>query len=132
MNEEFEHVSNILKECLSDEPQLLIGQLSDIEAWNSRMQFLLAEWNSILSQESLSKLPESGTELERKTVQKAMISQTQEQRDKLDAICDAIKTRITLGQSFLKYYSTTQNIQFKDNQAKDNTKSLKEILGENQ
>lgn len=125
MNEEFQHVSKMMEESLSDEPQLLIGQLADIEAWNSRMQFLLAESKSLISQESFINLPESGTEFERKTVLKAKLSEKQEETDKIEALCEAIKTRITLGQSILKYYSSTQNIQYKDN-----TKSLKQILGE--
>lgn len=114
MNEEFNHVSLLLQEPLSDEPESLIKDLEAIEVWNSRMQFLLAEINSILSKESMAALPDNGTELERKTAQKAIISNTQENRDKIQAIVDAISTRITLGQSLLKYYSSTQNIQYKD------------------
>lgn len=114
MNEEFNHVSLLLQEPLPDEPEALILALESIECWNSRMQFLLAEANSVLSQELMVKLPQEGTELERKTAQKALTSKIQEQRDKLDSLCDAIKTRITLGQSILKYYSSIQNIQYKD------------------
>ncbi len=125
MNEEFNHVAQLMTEPLPDEPEALILALENIEVWNSRMQFLLAEANNNLSRESYSKLSNSGTELERKTALKAFTAETQEERDKLESICDAIKTRITLGQSILRYYSTTQNIQYKDN-----TKSLKQILGE--
>jgi hypothetical protein len=117
MTEEFNDVAEMMKIPLSDEPQLLIGQLSDIECWNSRMQFLLAEANTIVSQQSFRELPQHGTELERKTFLKSITSENQEKLDKIEALCDAIKTRITLGQSVLKYFSTTQNIQYKDNNA---------------
>ncbi len=122
---EFDHVSLLLQEPLPDEPEALILALENIEVWNSRMQFLLAESNSILSKESLSKLALSGTELERKTALKALTAESQEEKDKIEALVDSIKTRITLGQSILKYYSSTQSIQYKDN-----TKSLRQILGE--
>lgn len=123
--EDIDHVSLLLREPLSDEPENLIRDLEAIEVWNARIQFLLAECNSLLNKESLHGLPDSGTELERKTAQKAFISDRQEERDKIEGLCEAIKTRITLGQSILRYYSSTQNIQYKDN-----TKSLKQILGE--
>lgn len=126
MTEEFQHVALLLQEPLSDEPELLIKDLEAIEVWNSRMQFLLAETNSILNKESMAALPDTGTELERKTAQKAIISNTQEERDKIEGLCEAIKTRITLGQSILKYYSSTQNMQYKDNT--QDKRSLTQIL----
>lgn len=126
MNQEFNHVAQLMTEPLPDEPEALILALESIEVWNSRMQFLLAEKNSYLSHQTLVNLPTDGTELSRKTALKALVAQEEEERDKIEGLIDAIKTRITLGQSILRYYSTTQNIQYKDN-----TKSLKEILGEN-
>lgn len=125
MTKEFDTVSRMLQEPLSDEPQLLIGQLSDIEAWNSRMQFLLAEKNSNLSHQTLVNLPTEGTELARKTALKALVAQEEEERNKIEALVDSIKTRITLGQSFLKYYSTTQNIQYKDPNAYKQQNNIK-------
>lgn len=124
MNEEFEHVSQLMREPLPDEPEALILALENIEVWNSRMQFLLAEMNSTLSQESFTKLPLSGTELERKTSLKAMTSVTQENRDKIEGLCESIKTRITLGQSILRYFSVTQNPAMHMNKEK----SLKQIM----
>jgi hypothetical protein len=125
MTEEFNHVSLLMQEPLPDEPEALILALENIEVWNSRMQFLLAAANFEVSTESFEALPESGTELERKTAMACTIAEVKEERDKIEGLCEAIKTRITLGQSILKYYSTTQNIQYKDT-----TKSLKEILGD--
>jgi len=125
MNEEFNHVSLLMQEPLPDEPEALILALENIEVWNSRMQFLLAKANSDVTFANFSGLPKSGTELERKTEQKSYAAEFQEVKDKIEGLCEAIKTRITLGQSILKYYSTTQNIQYKD-------KSLKQILGDNQ
>lgn len=126
MNEEFNHVALLLEESLCDEPEQLIRDLEDVEMWNSRMQFLLAEVNSNLDRENFRLLPTEGTELQKKTALKFFVSDLQQQKDKIEAIVDAIKTRITLGQSILKYYSSTQSIQYKQ----DNTKSLKDILGD--
>lgn len=125
MTKELEHVAKLMEEPLPDEPEALILALENIEVWNSRMQFLLAEKNSNLSHQTLVNLPTDGTELTRKVALKALTAMEEEERDKIEALCDSIKTRITLGQSILKYYSTMQNIQYKDN-----TKSLREILGE--
>ena len=117
MNEEFQHVSDLLKEPLSDEPEKLIKDLEAIEAWNSRMQFLLAEANSDLDHGRFSRMPskQNKSELERKLELENAVSEIREHRDKIEGLIDAIKTRITLGQSILKYYSSTQNIQYKSN-----------------
>jgi len=124
---DFQHVSSLMEEPLPDEPEALILALENIEVWNSRIQFLLAEANSKLDQEIFRLLPPEGTELQRKTAVKFYTAEVQKERDKIEGLCEAIKTRITLGQSILRYYSSTQNIQYKYN-----TKSLKQILGENQ
>ena len=129
MTQEFEFVSKLLQEPLSDEPEQLIKDLEAIEVWNARMQFLLAEANTQLDSVSYSRLPpkEGRTEFERQKALEYEVADFREKRDKIEGLCDAIRTRITLGQSILRYYSSTQNIQYKDN-----TKSLKDILGENQ
>lgn len=115
MNEEFQHVSKMMQEPLSDEPQLLISQLSDIEAWNSRMQSLLSDANTDLDLKSFETLPvkdANQTDFDRKIIHTSRISGSKMVRDKIEGLCEAIKTRITLGQSILKYYSTTQNISY--------------------
>lgn len=124
MIEEFDHVSQLMKEPLPDEPEALILALENIEVWNSRMQFLLAEANSVLSSANFQNLPESGTELERKTTLKCICAEFEEKRDKIEGLCEAIKTRITLGQSILRYFSVTQNPAMHMNKEK----SLKTIM----
>lgn len=119
MTEEILYVSDMLKESLPDEPEALIRSLENIEVWNARMQFLLAEKNSILAHQSLVNLPTEGTETTKKIALKALTAEEEEDRAKIEALVDAIKTRITLGQSILKYFSTTQNIQYKQ---QNNTK----------
>lgn len=116
MTEEFEFVSNLLKAPISDEPENLIKDLEAIEVWNARMQFLLAEANSMLDIKSFEALPakEGKSELDRKLQLESHVAFLRMERDKIEGLVDAIKTRITLGQSILKYYSSTQSIQYKE------------------
>ena len=112
MNEEFQHVSLLLQEPLSDEPEQLIKDLEAIEVWNTRMQFLLAEKSSYLDKENFRLFPSEGTESSKKISLKFYNHEIQEEKDKIEGLCEAIKTRITLGQSILKYYSSTNNIHY--------------------
>jgi len=116
VTEEFEFVSNLLKAPISDEPENLIKDLEAIEVWNARMQFLLAEANSMLDIKSFEALPakEGKSELDRKLQLESHVAFLRMERDKIEGLVDAIKTRITLGQSILKYYSSTQSIQYKE------------------
>lgn len=120
MTPEFEHVSLLLQEPLSDEVELLIKDLENIEVWNSRMHFLLAQANSRLERYRFEVMPEKGnkSEFERKIQLESDVAEVIKERDMIEALCEAIKTRITLGQSILRYYSSTQNIQYKDNTQK--------------
>lgn len=124
---ELGEVFEMLSQSLSDEPELLVGQLSDIEAWNARIQYLLAEANSWLESLSALNIPEKHdkSELERKILLASAVSEPKQIRDKIGALCDSIKTRITLGQSLLKYHVTNQAITMQK-------PKLNEILGENQ
>jgi len=122
---ELGEVFELLSEPLHDEPEVLIGQLSGIESWNSRIQYLLAEANSWLENMQKLELPskDDRSEMERKILLASAVSEPKQIRDKIAALCDSIKTRITLGQSFLKYHVVNQSITMQP-------KSIKQILGE--
>lgn len=115
-----------LSESLSDDPTLLIGQLSDVEAWNARVQYILAEANSWLESLSAESIPEKQdkSELERKILLAAAVAEPKQLRDKIEALVDSIRTRITLGQSILKYLVVNQSITMQQ------PKSIKQILGD--
>lgn len=121
------HVSKFMSESLSDEPEALILDLETAEGWNSRIQFLLAEANSWLDRCSFTLMPakENRSELERKLILDDAVSLVRKERDKIEALVDSIKTRLSLGQSILSYMRQTMapTIQNKP-------KSLREILGE--
>lgn len=109
---ELGEVFEMLHQSLSDEPELLVGQLSDIEAWNARVQYLLAEANSWLDNMHKLELPskDDRSEMERKILLASAVSEPKQIRDKIAALCDSIKTRITLGQSMMRYHVANKPI----------------------
>ena len=109
-SEEINHVSELLRDPLPDDPEELIASLTAIESWNGRMQFLLADANTWFSTLSFEFMPEKRNkiEFERKLELNAAVALVKQRKDKMEAICDAIKTRITLGQSLLRYFVATQ------------------------
>lgn len=103
---ELEHVSSILSEQLSEEPEALIHDLKEVEAWNGRVISLLAQSNSWLerSKHQLMPLKEEGkSEADRKAQVDAAISPIRLIRDTLEGYADSIKQRLILGESCLSY-----------------------------
>jgi hypothetical protein len=102
---EIDHVQKILSTKLSDEPEKLIGDLENIEAWNSRMGFLLADANSWLERARAQSIPdkEGKTEFERKILMEDAVTPIKRHRDVIESICDSIKQRLILGESVLSY-----------------------------
>jgi len=90
---------------LSDEPEQLIRDITRIESWGARIGELLAESNGWLDRASLYYLPtkEGKTEFDRKIILENAVVPMRMVRDKLESVADAVKTRITLGQSILRY-----------------------------
>lgn len=110
---ELKTVFAVLKKRLSDEPELLIKELSEAEQWTARVHYLLAQANSYLDRASAWYLPEKdaiATELSRKTVLESNVAPMREMRDKIEGICTALKTRISLGQSLLKWFTVNHRI----------------------
>ena len=106
IKEELDHVMGFMGEPMNDDPQTLMKNLFDCEAWYARMGSLLAEANSYLDRASLYYLPqrEDGkTELDRTTRLEADVANVRQVRDVLESLCEAIKQRISLGQSVLSY-----------------------------
>lgn len=102
---EYSHVYGLMSEKLSDEPERLINDLQEIEAWNGRMGFLLAEANTWLDMYTWKLMPakEGRTDFERKSLSDDAVAEYRGLRDKIESMCDAIRQRITLGQSILSY-----------------------------
>lgn len=102
---EIRHVTMLLKKNMSDEPGTLIHDLIEIEAWYARTGYLLAEASSWLDKAKMVSIPskQGMTEFERKIKLDGKIADVRAWRDKIESIHDAIKTRITLGQSLLAY-----------------------------
>jgi len=109
---DMDHVFELLSDQLRDEPEALIGDLEAVEAWFARIDFLLAECNSYLDKSlSLFLPPKSNdkSEMDRKAVLDAEVAPIREIRDKLEGLSNAIKHRISLGQSILKYKSQSSD-----------------------
>jgi len=103
---EIGHIGFILSQKLSDEPEALIKDLIEVESWNGRVGFLLAESNSWLDRFALTAMPpkEQGkTELDRETLLDSETAPIRLVRDILEHYCDAIKNRLVLGESILGY-----------------------------
>lgn len=103
---EIAHVSGILANRLSDEPEALISDLQEIEAWNGRVGALLAQADSWLDRYTLTSLPsrDGRTEADRKAVVESETSPIRLMRDTLEHFCDCIKQRLILGESILSYH----------------------------
>lgn len=103
---EIEHVSKILSEKLSDEPEELIDALNTVEVWNSRVGSLHAQADSWLDRAKFHLMPsraEGKLEADRKAELDNEVAPIRLLRDTLESLSDAIRTRITLGQSLLSY-----------------------------
>ena len=97
------HVSNLLKQAISDEPSTLIQDLTHIEVWNARIGFILAEANSFLDRATFEMMPDEGTALEKKAMVESRVAPIRETRDKIEALMNAIKQRLILGESILGF-----------------------------
>lgn len=98
-------VSKLLAEPLSDAPEQLIRDLRDVEVWNGRVGSLLAQADSWLDRYSHFVMPskENRTEMDRKALLESETSPIRVVRDTILHFQESIKTRITLGQSILRY-----------------------------
>lgn len=102
---EIENVGLLLSTQLSSEPASLIEDLVAIEAWNGRLNELLASCNAFLDQAKLFYLP-SGDEMresERKAVVEDRVANIRKTRDILEGYCDSVKQRLILGESILRW-----------------------------
>jgi len=103
--EEVDHVRGLLREPLSDEPENLIDDIKNAEAWYARMGCLLAVANSWLDRGKKVYLPdkEGRTENDRKIIVDDAISDIRLHRDHIEVLMDSIKQRLILGESILSY-----------------------------
>ena len=117
---EIEHIHALLSKLLNDEPEALIGDLEEAEAWNSRAGFLLAEANSFLDQAKRHFLPtkEGNTDFDRRILLDEACSLVRLNRDKIESLCDSLKQRLILGESILGYLRM-----FKENRAIEQKKA---------
>ena len=110
----------LLQKNLSDESGALIHDLIEIEAWYARTGYMLAEANSWLDKASLALMPDKTkekTEMERRVTLDSNTAFIRSWRDKIEYAHDAIKNRITMGQSLLAY----------KRQSIENTKSIRMV-----
>lgn len=102
-------IGSILSAKLSDEPEELIRDLQNAEAWNARTGYLLAEANSWLDRFSLFAMPtkEGRSEADRRVLLDSETSAIRMVRDTLEHYCNCIKNRLILGESILSYVKQT-------------------------
>ncbi len=113
---EIEHVSTLLSVQLSSEPADLIEDLTAIEAWNGRLNELLANCNAFLDRSKLFYLPEAKDlrESERKAIVDEKVADIRKTRDILEGYVDALKQRLILGESILRWERPNHTPEMKD------------------
>lgn len=106
ISEEVSHVYDLLSKELSDEPSELVRQLSEVEAWNSRTGYWLAEANSFLDRFNFAYLPEKGerSEKERLVKLECDVADYRKVRDRFEVLQNSIKQKLILGESLLNYH----------------------------
>lgn len=105
VKQDLNFVYGMMRKPLSDEPSQIIGEIEEVDGWYSRMIYILSEANGFLDRAKEEYLPgkEEGTAFDREVILDASISLIREHRDKIEGLCEAMKQRVSLGQSVLKY-----------------------------
>ncbi len=103
---ELTFVEKLLRRPLSEEPQGLVTDLRRAEAWYSRMQTIAAFAEGYLDVAEDEKMPdkENLTELERMKRLGHLVSAERLLRDRTEGLVEALRTRVSLGQTLLNYY----------------------------
>ena len=97
---EIEHVQLLLAKPLSDEPEVLVRQLTEVEAWGERINSIYADSLSfyyLAKRKALVARNDDYTDMDRDAIQRAEIVNQRRVRDTLEGIVDAIRTRTILG-----------------------------------
>jgi transposase len=105
---ELKRIFAVLQQKLKDEPTELMEDLRVAESWYARVSYILAQSNSFLDRASFIYLPgkeEVNRELERKVLLDSLCAPIREMRDKIEGLQKSLLTRISLGQSLLKWYT---------------------------
>lgn len=102
---EIKKVHDIMGREISAEPEQLIKDLCEIEAWNARIGTFLSQANYYLDIAKFTKLPpkDYGTELDRRSKLDDEVSPIRCVRDSLESLSDAIRQRLIAEESILSY-----------------------------
>lgn len=109
---EIDHVGKLLFESLPTEPSEMIEALTGIEAWNGRISELLAHCSAFLDRAKLYYLPSDSLDMkesERKATVDSQCADIRKMRDILQGYSDAIKQRLILGESLLRWEKPHQS-----------------------
>lgn len=112
-----DHVSRLLQMQLSAEPSDLIADLEAVEAWYSRLGELFALANGFLDRGKLFYLPprsESLSEADRRAMVDNSTAEIRQFRDIVENLLDAIKQRLMLGMSILRFERPTMTPEVKN------------------
>lgn len=109
---EVEEVSKLLQTPMSDEPELLIRDLTKAEVWLGRFHALLAQANAYLDRYSFEAMPPKGerTEKDREVLLDSETSPIRLVRDTIEGYTESIKTRLSMGQSLLRYHTMMKEL----------------------
>lgn len=104
---EIHHIASLLSQEVSKEPEALISDVTEIEAWYGRANEIFSEAEAWLEHGKRFFLPSRGesTEGERKVVMEDSVADIRKLRNTLEGYVDGIKQRVSLAQSILRYQS---------------------------
>lgn len=105
---EIDGIQKILNKPMGTDMSVLVDQLVQVECRHSRINVLLAEANTYLDLAERDRLPlkeEYDTVLDRKTELAARVVDERRVRNILQALSEAIKSRLILGMSMQKSYT---------------------------
>lgn len=96
------------KKQLSDNPDSLLEQLRAIDSYHTRLQFILSEADYYYNKAKLERLPpkeEGMTQIDRECSLSANTAKEKQMRNLVEDMCRALRDKISLGQSMLKYFT---------------------------
>lgn len=114
---DMDHVLNLLSQKLSDEPEAIVADLQEIDAWGARMGYFLADANSWVDQALYwfrSDKSDDKTEADRKIILNGQVAYFRKVKEKIESLCSGVKQRMILGSSLLGYYRSTAEFKAKE------------------
>lgn len=107
VEEDMAFVKDLLGKMLADNPEQLVRQLRECEAWYAWLNVCLADANSFLDVAEAASLvakDKSVTDLDRAAIQSAAVANQRGFRNQVEGMAKALDTRLMLGMAVIKHF----------------------------